>query len=300
MRTMGSAWGGAAVAVAMTVAISPASAESLLGYISGADTLPQGAQEGVLTATQRSDKGPGRYTAHDVEAKFEYGFTPRVSGALALEAMSIDTSGLRIDGYLPADEEFGLRASGVEGELKYRFLSAAIDPLGLSAQVSLAHSWIDPHSGQDKDTTSLELTLQAQKFFLDDQLVALVNLGWESTYARRAEIDDLPPDFDWPTDPEMEIELKGGAGLSYRAAPRWFVGAETFYETEFETEVGQERWSWFAGPSLHYADQRWWATLTWVTQLAGGGETYEGQTDTDLHLIEKTENEYRLRIGVDF
>jgi hypothetical protein len=88
--------------------------------------------------------------------------------------------------------------------------------------------------------------------------------------------------------------------LSYRVAPRWFVGAEIVYDTEFETEVGQERWSVQAGPSVHYAQQKWWATLTWLPQLRGGGEMYEGQTETDLHLIEKTETEVRLKVGFNF
>jgi hypothetical protein len=91
-----------------------------------------------------------------------------------------------------------------------------------------------------------------------------------------------------------------GVGLAYRFAPRWFVGVETYYETEFETDVGQERWSWHAGPTLHYGDKAWWATLTWMPQLRGGGETYPEQTDTDLHLIEKTEQEIRLKLGYNF
>lgn len=274
--------------------------ENLFGYVSGAETLPEGVKEAYLWITRRDDKGIGEYSAYDVEAEFEYGLTSRLTGAVALKAMSIDTQGILIDGYVPADEEYGLRPSGVEAKLKYKFLSPVLNDIGLAARLSLEHSWLDPHSGQDKDTTSVGLDLQAQKFFLDDQLVAVGNFGIESTYAKRADIDGLPSGFDWPTDPEMEIELKAGTGLSYRIAPRWFVGAETFYETEFETEVGQERWSWHAGPTVHYADKKWWATLTWLQQIRGGGEQYAGQTDTDLHLIEKTKQELRFKVGYNF
>lgn len=105
----------------------------------------------------------------------------------------------------------------------------------------------------------------------ESQLVWLGNLGRETTQARRAAITG----FDWPTGPEMEIELKFGTRLSYRFARGWYVGAETLHETEFETEGGQER-SRFAGPSLHYGGKRWWATLTYARQLAGGGEFYAG------------------------
>jgi len=274
--------------------------ENLLGYLSGAETLPAGAKEAYLWVTQRQDKGVGSYRATDVEAEYEYGITARLTGALALKGQSIHTRGILIDGYVPGDMSYGLRASGIEAQLKYMFLSPALDPVGLAGRIGFEYSWLDPHSGQDKRKASVTTDLLLQKFLLDDQLVAVANLGMESTYARRAPIDNLPAGFEWSTDPEMEIELKAGVGLAYRFAPRWFVGVETFYETEFETEVGQERWSWHAGPSLHYADRAWWATLTWMPQLRGGGETYPGQTDTDLHLIEKTKQEMRIKVGYNF
>lgn len=274
--------------------------ENLLGYLSGAETLPAGAKEAYLWITQRQDKGVGSYRATDVEAEYEYGITARLSGALALKGQSIHTRGILIDGYVPGDASYGLRASSIEAQLKYMFLSPALDPVGLAGRIGFEYSWLDPHSGQDKRKASVTTDLLLQKFFLDDQLVVVANLGMESTYARRVPIDNLPAGFEWSTDPEMEIELKAGVGLAYRFAPRWFVGVETFYETEFETEVGQERWSWHAGPSLHYADRVWWATLTWMPQLRGGGETYPGQTDTDLHLIEKTMQEIRVKVGYNF
>jgi hypothetical protein len=274
--------------------------ENLLGYLTGAETLPEGAKEAYLWVTQRDDKGIGSYRATDVEVEYEHGLTARLTGAAALKGQSIHTRGILIDGYVPGDESYGLRASGVEAKLKYMFLSPALDPVGLAGRISFEYSWLDPHSGQDKRKLSATTEFLMQKYFLDDQLVAVANLGMESTYARRGEIANLPADFEWTTDPEMEVELKAGVGLAYRIAPRWFVGVETFYETEFETEVGQERWSWHAGPSLHYGDRRWWATLTWMPQLRGGGETYPEQTDTDLHLIEKTRQEFRLKVGYNF
>ena len=78
----------------------------------------------------------------------------------------------------------------------------------LDAMEWLEYSWLDKHSGRDKDTVSADVDLLAQKYFLDAQLVWVGNLGFEATYADRAPIADLPAGFDWPTDPEMEIELK--------------------------------------------------------------------------------------------
>jgi len=290
-----------AVGAAMAIAAAQTAYadEQLLGYVRGAETIPEGGWEIYQFVTWRTGKGGGSYDAVDTRTEVEYGVTDRFNAAFAVSTLSIDTSGLTIDGYLPGPNHYTLNPSGVEAEVKYNFIQPGLAPVGLSMTYALDYAWRDPHSGQDKDTISGELGIQLQSYFLEGQLVAMANAGLETTYADRGEIANLPPGFDWPTDPEMEIELKGGLGLVYRFAPGWFAGVETLYETEYETEVGQERWSLFLGPSLHYASQRWWATLTWFPQVAGGGESYPGQPD-NLHLIEKTEHEARLKIGLNF
>lgn len=305
-----------AALIATLFSLPVAADENLLGYVSGAETLPKGASEAYLFLTHRWDKDQGNYSANDVSLEYEYGLTHRLTGTLELKGQSIDTSGLVIDGYLPGANSYGLRASGVEGKLKYNFLSAAKDPVGLSGTFSLVQLWRDPHSGLDKDTTKAEFGLQLQKLLLDDQLTLMANTGIEATYAKRAPLssatqasadsaiqslnNDPSSSFEWATDPEMEIEFKLGAGASYRFAPNWSVGLETLYETEFETEVGQERWSVFAGPSIHYGGKQWWATLTWFEQLAGGKEKYINQANDNLHLIEKTRHELRFKLGYNF
>lgn len=280
--------------------LGPAAAdENLLGYVKGAETLPEGAWEVYQWVTVRAGKGHGDYTAVDTKTKAEYGLSNRFSLDGAIFTQSIDTSGLMIDGYLPGPKHYVLNPAGIEIGGKYNFLQPAIEPVGLSTYFSIDYSWLDPHSGQDKDKISAELQFLAQKYFLEGEMVWVGNIGMETTYADRAPIAGLPPGFDWPTDPEMEIELNLGTGLSYRFAPSWYAGGEILYQTEFETEIGQERWSIFAGPSLHYASQAWWLTFTWLPQLTGGGETYPGQP-SDLHLVEKPKQEFRLKIGLNF
>jgi hypothetical protein len=279
--------------------------ESLLGYIKGAETLPKGSWELDQTFTYRDDKGAGDYTAWDSKTEIEYGVTDRFTAAAYLKMQSIDMSGIVVDGYLPGDEDYGLRPSGVEASFKYMFLSPAKDDFGLAGYLSLGYDWLDKHSGQDKDKYAIELELLAQKYFMEGQLVWAANIGTEAAYAKRdglsaGRLASLPAGYDWPEDAEMEIEMKAGTGLSYRFAPNWYIGAETLYETEFETEVGQERWSWFAGPSLHYGGKDWWATVTWFKQIKGGGEKFEEQDDNDLHLIEKTKQEVRVKVGFEF
>lgn len=278
---------------------NPGLAESNLGYTSGVETLPQGEMEAVFGITSRLDKGSGHYAAQDYQAELEYGFTHRLTGSAYLLGQGIDTRGLTIDGYLPKDAKYGFKTTGAKFGLKYNFLSPVKDGIGVSVKVEPSILWRDPHSGQDKDAYKLETELQLQKNFLDDTLIWVGNFGFEGTWAKRKPIADLPEDFEWNTKPEMELELTAKTGLSYRFAPNWFIGGEAVYQTEFETEVGQERWSLFAGPSLHYGGKKWWATLTWLPQLAGGGETYPGQPG-GLHLIEKTKQEIRFKVGYEF
>lgn len=274
--------------------------ENLFSYVKGAEPLPKGALEFYQQLTMRNNKGSGRYRAWDVSAELERGLTDRLAGAVYLNGMGIDTEGLTIDGYLPKDNKYDLKLSGVEGELRYNFLSPAKDVIGLTLYTGLSYSRLDPHSGQDKNTVSFEQKLLAQKYFLDGQMVLVGNVGLEATRADRDPIDNLPEGFDWPTDPEMEIEVDAGSGLSYRFAPNWYGGVEALYVQENETEVGLERWSLQGGPTVHYGGSQWWATLTWLPQLRGGGEKYDGQPDQNLHLIEKTKYETRLKFGINF
>ena len=272
--------------------------ENLFGYIKGAETLPDDTWEAYQFFTERADKGVGTYRAIDSLTELEYGVTSRFTVNVGLRLMTLETRDILVDAYIPEDRDLDWSFSGIELGAKYNFLSPALDDFGLSGYWELDYATIDPHSGQDKKTVSFASLLAAQKYFLEGQLIWVGNLAFEGTYAKRDHIDNLPNDFEWPTDPEMELEVAMGTGLTYRFAAGWFIGAEALYETEYETEVGQERWSVFAGPTLHYASSKWWATFTWFEQLAGGGELI--QEDDDLHLIEKTEYELRFKLGYNF
>ena len=274
--------------------------EGLFGYVKGAEPLPKGALDFEQWATWRGDKGAGSYNAIDWKTEFEYGVTDRFAISAAYYGLSINTSGLVIDAYLPKDNKYAYRPAGFEASVKYNYLSPAKDDIGLSQYASLSYFGRDVNSGQRKDVYSFETFLLLQKYFMDGQLIAAGNLGLEATSATRKPIEGLSEDIEWPTTPEMEIEITASAGLTYRFAPNWFIGGEIFYQTEHETVVGQERWSVQAGPTLHYGGQKFWWTLTWLPQIRGGGLLYPDQDPSDMHLIEKTKQEVRLKFGMNF
>lgn len=283
---------------ALALAAVPALAdENLFGYVRGAEPLPKGASELYQYLTLRTNKGAGHYRALDTATEYEHGVTDRLSASAELLGQSINVQGLRVDGYIPADKRYGWRPSGLELSAKYNFLSAAKDDIGLSARFGFSQRFLDPHSGQVKRQSSLEGDLLVQKYFLEGQVTWVGNLGFEATYAKRKPVNTT---VEWSTSPETEIEWKTGTGVAYRFAPKWSIGAEALFETEYETEVGQERWSVFGGPTLHYGGEKWWATLTWFRQLRGGGERFDEQRWQHLHLIEKTRDEVRVKVGYNF
>ncbi|WP_426339472.1 DUF6662 family protein [Pseudoduganella sp. S-14] len=289
------------LAAGLLAAALPALAdENLFGYVRGSEVLPKGSGEFYQWVTQRNNKGSGHYRAVDTKTEVEYGVTDRFQVSAEVNGLAVKSQGLLINGYLPKDIDSNLRLQGFEVAAKYNFLSPAKDDFGLSAYTSFEYGRLDVHSGQKKRELEFEAQLQAQKYFLEGQLTWVGNIGLRAAHEKRKAIADLPEDFEWPTDPEMEISTKIGTGLSYRFAPGWYAGVEALFENEYETEVGQERWSVFGGPSLHYGGKQWWATLTVFRQLRGGGERYDGQPAKQLHLIERTRNELRLKVGYNF
>jgi len=292
-------WSAAALCCGLALSQSAYSDEGLFGYVKGAEPLPKGALDFEQWFTWRGGKDLGSYNALDTKTELEYGITDRFAASIAMWGLGINSSGLMIDAYIPGDKKYPWRPDGVEAAVKYNYLTPALDDFGLAQYTSLSYFWYDVNSGYRKNVYAFETFLLAQKYFLDGQLVWAGNLGIEADSATRQPIQGLPEDFEWPLTPEMEIAITVSTGLTYRIFSNWFVGAEIFYQTEHETVVGQERWSLQAGPTIHYAAKDWWATLTWMPQLVGGGTPFPGQT-YNQQLIEKTSQEIRFKIGINF
>ena len=105
---------------------------------------------------------------------------------------------------------------------------------------------------------------------------------------------------------EKEIALDISAGASYRVAPKLYIGGEfrhqsdylSPYDTvaqEFDPNLSPSKFPFkfgsqyqngnYIGPTVHYADKKWWATAGALWQFSGGGTfaINEGGLNVDEH-----------------
>jgi len=284
----------AAGLAAALLAVTAQADENFFGYTYGSETLPKGAWEFYQWATWRHDKGQGTYEAVDLRTELEYGITDKFQASAYLNTIyhHIQDSG-------PIDEDTGQREfanqngfgfQGVSLEFKYALTSPYKDPLGVALYIEPSYSRVDRISGASGTEYELEPKLILQKNFLEDQLIAAVNLTGEFEWERF-------PDSA-PTERELKLELSGG--LSYRFAPNWFAGLEARVQGVYgNMNFGnREAWAFFAGPTIHYAAQRWWATLTVLPQITGSPR--DPALSSRLQLDEFERMEVRLKIGYNF
>lgn len=271
--------------------ITPASAdENLFGYVTSADPLPRDAWEVYQWVTRREGKATGTYVAHDYRTEVEYGLLDRLTLSLYVNlrqhTISNSTS-LDEETGAPAypNLESGVRFQGLQSSVKYNFLSAYKDDIGLSVYLEPGFSRVFKITGELQKEYSLEVKLIAQRNFLEDQLVTTLNISPEF------EVRKFEADTEW----QHELAIESTAGASYRFIPNWFGGVEARYHSEYPDYGPREHYAVFMGPNVHYGAEQWWFTVTWLPQAFGGPHT--GGHTGRLHLNEHEKNEYRLKVG---
>lgn len=257
--------------------------ENLFGWIRGAETLPKGHFDALGSLTLRTGKDVGGYRGFDLDLEGEYGFTDRLQGSLSVTNRAIYSHG---NGELKDTNHFTF--GGFEAAAKYRILSPFKDPFGLAVRLEAAWLLHDEVAGLLEHEIFLAPEVIVQKNFLDDTLITELNVGGE---------------WAWGKDPAeqyyKEFSLQGGVGISYRIAPKWFVGIEGRARSEWPLfNFNQfEHVTVYAGPTLHYGTERWWATLSWGYQVYGHGVDEKPRTQT---FAEETRHQIRLKVGFDF
>ena len=286
---LASLWGGISSAV-----------ENQWIYAKGTDTRPQGSFEFKLSDTIKVGKNSGDYVAHDIRPEVEYGVTDKltVSAELVYFDHNYSLNNPNNDPMFSTQGGAGGRFNkfqfaGYEVALKYNILSPYKDFMGLSLGLAYEHRDAYRLDGADIDQDSITTTLYFQKDYLDDTLVFVINPKVE--FERRKSPDVL----------EEEISLELMAAVSYRFMPKWTVGLEYRSQSDYLSvqengvfEVGVKRSSFdltdfrlgdryqsgqYIGPTIHYAEQRWWATGGVLFQFQGGGGFSEGGKNYDEH-----------------
>jgi hypothetical protein len=295
--------------------------ENLWIYTKSSESLPEGEVEILLKSINRSGKDSGSYSFWDVRPEIEYGLTDRLT--LRAEAMIFRHDYSNVE-WPPFDEVPSYHSTslgGYEIGAKYNILSPFKAPVGLAFGFNFEHRFRYRLDGAHIDQDSFVPVLYLQKNFLENTLV----FAWSTKieFERRRSPGVL----------EEEIGLDTACGISYRVAPRWYVGCEIRYQSDFLNpqlydEAGNEgfdengfelgysrtnfdlddfRWGsqyqygTYFGPTVHYAAQKWWMTVGLLWQVKGGGSearnpSIRGSKSYDEH--EKTH--FGLSIGHPF
>jgi len=278
--------------LAGTFAASSAQAdERYFGYVYSAEPMPKGETETEFWITDRRGKDEGHYDAQDYRIELEHGFTDRLTVAGYANFQSHNVHGMA--GEEDIDRDFAFK--GLSAEFKYNVLSPYKDGFGLTLYAEPGWSKIHSGSGERGTEYELELKLLLQKNFLDDRLIWGTNLVFEPEWEKEVEIEDGGErEVEW----EKELKLEVTTGLSYRIAPGWFAGVEGRYSSvypDWTDGLDREAYAISAGPTVHYAGKKWWATLSYLPQLFGSPSPNGSRS-----LDEFEKREVRLLVGYNF
>lgn len=318
---------GASLLAVFGMAIPASAEENLWVYAKGTDTRPKGSTEIKLGVISRRGKGDGngKYTFNDIRPQIEYGVTDRLTIGAELMIFDHDYAILDPDLQPNFDTQGGAggqfndtQIGGYEIGFKYNFLSPYKDAFGFSVGAAWDHRDKYRLDGADIDQNSLELMAFFQKNFIDDTLVFVFNPKME--FERRLSGEGTP-DFVL----ENEIAFDIAAGVSYRVAPKWFVGLEVRHQSDYVNPqvidpatgalVYEEAWAPtelgidfkigaqfqngnYFGPTVHYAEENWWATAGILFQFSGG--THRAFTENGKNWDEHEEVHIGLTLGYEF
>ena len=280
----------AALALSPLLSVESRADENLFGWSKGSETLPKGRIDLYQFTTLRTGKAnaDGSYNAYDFETEIEYGYSDKLQLALSVAQNYFSGSALEDDG--DGLTQTGYRFGGVAAAAKYRFLSPFIDSYGLALNFSTGYNDHDETAGIVENHIFLAPTLIFQKNFLDNTLITTASAGIDIGWGKK-------PAEEY----SKEMGLETRMGISYRFAPGWFAGVEGRIRSEYPQFdiTDNEHVVIFVGPNIHYASEKFWATLAWAYQAYGHESGPDQQVD-DRAFAEQVQNEIRLKVGFNF
>lgn len=283
------------IIIALLVApLSSFAGEKLFGYSYGAEPFPKGAMEIYGWVTHRNSKGQGTYQAYDVRQEIEYGLTDNSSISFYLNQRHFD-----IQGSAPTDDngnpeypnKKGWEFQGTQVAFIHNFISPYKNPhgIGFSIYIEPGYSRVFKITGQRQDEYAVEFKLLFQKNLMNDTMFFVFNFNNELEWRRIHGEERM-----------TELATEMTTGLSKRIANGIFLGLEGRYHSEYPSmNFGNlEHYAYFVGPNIHYAEQRWWVTLTYLPQVAGWKN--DAARSRTLHLHEHESYEMRLVAAINF
>lgn len=281
------------------IAAAPAAiaAEYPFGYIYTTDTQPKGRLEVEQWVTSLRGQAQGHYGAFMNRTEIEYGVTDNFQASVYFNYGSVSASGNNPDGttggrFVPDAADPGSPYSSrfydsTSLELIWRVLSPYRSFMGVAL-------YLEPTYGPRKKEIEAKLILDKNLF--EDRVV------WAANFVAAHEQEKYPGIW------EKEAEQQFLTGVSYRFAPRWSAAVEYRWVRGFEGNsfaANRREYSHQSlGPTLHYADKRWWATLTWLPQIRGAraynADAAQDVVDGRIYGEAAVRNEIRLRVGFAF
>lgn len=311
-------------AIAIIASTNVHAEENLWVYTVGTDTRPKGSWEVKLTDIMMKGKSSGDYTRQEIRPAVEYGVTDKLTlGAQAIifkHDYSIKNEELE-PMYGTQGGEGGkynhTTLSGYALMSKYNILSPYKDPIGLSIGFTFDTRERYRLDGANINQKSYIGKVFLQKNWLDDKLTLAFNsvteLERRKGTGESGEGDVL----------EEEISLEFMTGLSYRFAPKHFFGVEWRHQRDHltPTERGESlnpgdqqsnfdlnnirlgtnhQYANYFGPTYHYAEKNWWATIGALWQIAGGGKAGRGINGDGKNWDEHERVHIGLLTGYEF
>jgi hypothetical protein len=300
--------------------------ENLWLYTKGTDTRPEGSTELKISNTTRIGKNGGDYVFHDIRPEIEYGFTDRLT--IGAELMIFDHDYSVSSSTNPMHETQGgdngrfkkTQVGGYEISAKYNWLSPYKDVLGVSFGLGYEKRSKYRLDGADISQHAFVGTIFLQKNWLDDTLVWAFNSKTELEL-RHSESQNEEDSTKWDRVMEKEISLDFSTGISYRVAPKHFVGFEMRHQSDYlnpndstqpgdhedhdlkESDFGlaylklgsQHQNGLYMGPTYHFAEKNWWVTVGALMQVAGGGSEH-----ADVRDGKNWDEHERFHLGVSY
>lgn len=295
------------------------SEESLWLFAKGSDTRPQGSFEIKASDLLRTGKTSANYDFHDLRLEAEYGLTSSLTISTQVKVFRHDYEVFNEDlkPYIETQGGLGSRFKGTEFGgyelgLKYNVLSPYKDAFGLSFGLGYEKRERNRFDGSELSQDAISLGAFMQKTYLDDSII--MALSPKIQHQRNSTGGGL----------QEELTLDVSAGITYRVNPGWFAGLEfrhqsgylnPYQDGRFNTEMkttnvslsdfkfnvgSQYQRGNYAGPTVHYATQSWWATLGALYQFEGQGIAPSTNNSNNRNSSEQERWNIGLILGWEF